>query len=138
MKFEIIWYDLTEIIDTFNLDVGILDIELLALTRCRVEPFPGDGVIVGASRFAPRVNTPERGRRQLRRDLPNLTPRVVTEKVELFWIVEVERCKETGIGVVRPPEGTGQVVDGVRDFAIGVDGVEDLKCQVKKDSLKLN
>ena len=82
------------------MDVGILDVELLALTRGRVEPFPSDSVIVRASRFTPRMNTPEWGRRQLGRNLPNLTPRVVTEKVQLFCRVKVERCKKAGVGVV--------------------------------------
>lgn len=118
---------LAEVVDTLDVDVGVLDVELLAAGRRHVEPLPHDGVIVGAGGLTPGVDPPQRGRGQLGGDLPDFPARVVAEQVKLLRLLEVERRQKPGVRLVRLLEGPRQVVDRVRNFSVRVDGVEDLK-----------
>ena len=51
---------------------------------------------------------------------------MVTEQVELLGRVVVHRSEQPGVGLVGSLKTAGQVVDGVRDFSVGVNGVENL------------
>jgi hypothetical protein len=70
-------------------------------------------------------NGPHRSRRQLARDLPHFSLRVVAEQVQVFGLFVVQRGQEANLESVYFLVDTHQVGHGVWDGAITVDQVED-------------
>merc|ERR1719150_467378 len=78
--------------DTFDMNMRILHVHLLALRRGHVVPLPADVLGVGAS--GATEHSPQRGRGQLLRHLPDEALRVVGEEHEPLVPVDVERRQQ--------------------------------------------
>ena len=126
MRVFLFFFCLSEMVNTFNVDVVVLHIQLLTLCCCSVEPFPTDCIIVRASGFTPGVHPPQRCSWQLGGYLPNLTPGVVTEKVQLLGLVKVHGGQKSRLSVIQELEISCQVGHSIWNLAFSVHSVENL------------